>query len=283
MGDQSNFSIQPQKETDAARSHSKADRVEPSKRDQDRFKQVLREKKKEPDDVNDAALLDEVDEAGDSIFSMSHKMAKGKKPHTKLGDSQPDLAFVDDEGEPEIGLATEDAKKGVDLSQETRPDLAQVNPLGAKDLQVGQVGIQGKAAPESVARTEMYEIATQMVEKITTMKTSGEVNTEIVLKQPPLFKGAIVKLTEFNHAKGEFNLSFENLTPQAKHIVDLDASRFALKQALEQKGYVLHIVRTNTEIEAPIETREAYARGDERQQGQRENPEDQQQEEERKG
>jgi hypothetical protein len=79
---------------------------------------------------------------------------------------------------------------------------------------------------------------------------SGKTETTLALKHPPLFAGANLTVTAFKSAKGEFNITFENLTPHAKQLIDLAENQNILRNSLEQKGYMVHIVvATTTTIE----------------------------------
>ncbi len=249
MVDQSQFSIGPDKTPTSSDRKSDIQRKEPPKEDKNRFREVLRDRDRDEREALIEESEGEVEK--ESIFSMSSKR-KDKPGASKR-------ALVED---ADSGLA----EGKVDLSQETRPDLAQVNPVAGLKTEVQNVGGKGEAI--AAQRSDLQELVDQLVDKLTIMKTSNDAETSLTLKHPPLFKGAIIKVTEFDHARGEFNLSIENLSLPAKQLTDLEASRLALKQTLEEKGYMLHIVRTNTEVEAPMEAREAFARGDQEQQGQ---------------
>ena len=53
-------------------------------------------------------------------------------------------------------------------------------------------------------------------------------------------------MSAFDSAKGEFNISFENLTQAAQNLINLQANRDSLLHALEQKGYNVHILVATT-------------------------------------
>ena len=98
-----------------------------------------------------------------------------------------------------------------------------------------------------------------------------------------MFQGASVVITAFDSARGEFNLAFENLTPEAKRLLDSHENQRSMKLALEEKGYAVHIVTTTTEVEqsAPIAFDEGRftggrkEKGEDRQEQNRENREEQ--------
>lgn len=169
-----------------------------------------------------------------------------------------------------------ESKVSTQFAQE-QPDLSYVNPMASGTTAATITSIQ-TAIPASQA-AEMVEIMEQLIDKLYIVEKQGETDTTITLRHPPLFEGAKLIVTSFDTAKGEFNLKFEGLTQQGKTILDLPDNQNALRMALDQKGYVVHIVTTTTYDESQIGLEgEAYARGEregeEEQQKQREQEEE---------
>lgn len=129
-------------------------------------------------------------------------------------------------------------------------DLSYVNPLALNTQPVHDITLSTDKPTLPV--THIQDIIDQMVDKVVEMKDQGRTETTITLKHPPLFAGADLIVTAFDSAKGEFNLTFQNLTQAAKHILDMHANQQSLLLALEQKGYAVHIVTTTTLVENPI-------------------------------
>lgn len=129
-----------------------------------------------------------------------------------------------------------------------QPDLSTINPL----VGVSPTALISETAPmenTSVPKTtfsNIQEIVDQIVTNIYTLKVEGKTETLITLKHPPLFEGANLVITAFDTAKGEFNIAFENLTQMAKHFLEMQDNQNALRLALEDKGYVVHIITTTT-------------------------------------
>lgn len=98
----------------------------------------------------------------------------------------------------------------------------------------------------SVSHAHIKEMIDQIIAKLYTIETKGKTDTLITLKHPPLFAGSSVVITSFNTAKGEFNITFENLTQAAKAILDRIENQNALISALDQKGYTVHIITATT-------------------------------------
>jgi len=100
------------------------------------------------------------------------------------------------------------------------------------------------------ARTqEMKDLVEQVAKTLTIVKAKGQTETIMTLKHPPLFEGAQLKMTAYESAKGEFNLTFTNLTQEAKNL--LDAHQNGLHQTLDSRGFIVHIVVTSTVDEGP--------------------------------
>lgn len=140
-----------------------------------------------------------------------------------------------------------------------QPDLSYVNPLTQTGSQIGSSLTEN--VDKSAMRTNIQEIVDQIVDKLYTLKVQGRMDTTLTLKHPPLFEGAKITISEFDTAKGEFNIKFENLTQMAKELIDVRANQDALKLGLEQKGLTMHIVIATTYTEVKPIYAEGAARG----------------------
>lgn len=125
-------------------------------------------------------------------------------------------------------------------------DLTNINPMVAMSQQhpisTQNIGKQDPVVPA----VNLQAIIDQLVEKTVQLKVSGLTETTVTLKQPPMFEGANIVLTSFDSAKNEFNISFQNLTQQAKNILDMQINRDSLLLSLEKKGYAVHILTATT-------------------------------------
>ena len=118
------------------------------------------------------------------------------------------------------------------------------------DIQQRQLETLSKEATEMAqGPSRIHKLIEKMVKRLTIMETTGRNETSMTIKNSATFEGTRVLITEFNSAKGEFNLTFENLTQQGKNL--LDAHQNTLKMGLEQKGYVVHMITTTTLNETP--------------------------------
>lgn len=142
-------------------------------------------------------------------------------------------------------------EKGFSQFTQTQPDLSYVNPL-AGPLEAAQSTASVAEVKPTPRAPYIKELVTQLIDKLYTVQTEGKMETVVTIKHPPMFEGANLVVTSFNSANKEFNIAFENLSPQAKHLLDLQQNRNDLKLALEEKGYGIHIIVTTTEIEHTI-------------------------------
>jgi hypothetical protein len=124
-----------------------------------------------------------------------------------------------------------------------REDLAQFNPPPFSVASI--TGAVERTATGGTTAAAMQALIDQLVDKLSTVKTGDVTDMIISIKHPPLLEGSQLVVTSFGTAHGEFNLAFTNLTQEAKAL--LDSQRSNLMNALEQKGYVTHIVVTTTE------------------------------------
>lgn len=101
-------------------------------------------------------------------------------------------------------------------------------------------------ATNPVHPNPIQRIINLIAEQITLVETKNQNDTTITIKNIPLFEGSTMTVSTFKTAKGEINITFDNLTQQAKNILDLAENRNALQVGLDQKGYTVHIITTTT-------------------------------------
>lgn len=142
-------------------------------------------------------------------------------------------------------LASQKEKSASEFSRE-QADLARINFQGASqpaDISLN-LGMKSEAPLPPVK--SIQELINLMVKEAQSMEADGKTDTTITLKHPPIFEGAQLVVTSFNSARGEFNISFENLTQAAQQLVNAEHNKASLLNALEQKGYHVHIVTAST-------------------------------------
>lgn len=142
------------------------------------------------------------------------------------------------------------------------PTDTTVNPITPQSATIGQT----TRVPERI-----QQIIDMIAGQVTLVENKGQTDTTITVNLPGTFQGAIITVSSFKHAPGEFNITFENLTQEAKILLDLPLNRSLLKEGLDQKGFVVHMITTTTIVERSSIS-EAYTsnrdgRGDGRQGG----------------
>lgn len=96
--------------------------------------------------------------------------------------------------------------------------------------------------PKATPRAALLEVIRQAAEAIATFVTKHETRTIITIKQPPIFEGATLTVTEYSSAPRQFNITFTNLSPDAQRLVESMANQQQLKQTLIEKGYTVQNV-----------------------------------------
>lgn len=202
----------------------------------------------------------EEDDEGSSNASLSKASALAKKTDRNSTDSN--------SAAPLFEIYKENGKDDTKFMRE-QSDLAYVNPLSQNmPFEIRQA--EGKSGLKLSAAKSLQEIIDQIVKEVYRLEMSGKNETVVSLKGP-LLNNAHLILSEFDHAKGELNITFDNLTQAAKDI--LDKNQNALIEDLSKKGYTVHMVMNTTTNEvAQIEYQET---GKSRDEGQ--NPEQREQ------
>ena len=129
-------------------------------------------------------------------------------------------------------------------------DLSYVNPL-ALQSQIAPTQAPSPADSAKVQRPvgmdpNLALLIEKIVKQMYTVEKSGQTDTVMVIDYPPLFKDAKITVSSFESAKGQFNISIDNLTQQAQKILELDKNKKSLLNELEQKGYSVQIFTTTT-------------------------------------
>lgn len=147
-----------------------------------------------------------------------------------------------------------------------RPDLASVNPFQAP-MPIESNAAEVQPAQPAPAKNTLENLRNLQVlfdkiaDEALQVKQGGETSTYITLnKENGIFSEANIKISESDTAKGQLNITIDNLRPDAKVLIDNNQSSLML--ALERKGYQLQMLITTTEIEIPhIDTGKDLAQG----------------------
>ncbi len=211
--------------------------------------------------------------------------AKLKKHSKGLDEESGELDEIklkgDKEEQPSLfDLTANKPKKKAD-QQTQKLETSMHNQQGFQEPKAGvSTNFSVESSPYSQQASPIQKVVEKLVSEIQMIEAQGKTNTVVTLNQPGIFKGANLVITSFESAKGEFNLSFENLTQQGKLL--LESNMDSLKQNLEQKGYVTHIITTTTMEETKVvDTGEtAFARDQEKEEGKQQQKEKEEQDDE---
>lgn len=114
-----------------------------------------------------------------------------------------------------------------------------------------------------VAAREARQAMVDLVEKLTSslmiLTKSDRTEIQISLQHPPLFAGSSLMLTEFNSSKNQFNLTFFNLSPDARNLIANTQNQDMLRTALVEKGYTLQLVTIEPKLDVGITTEESQS------------------------
>lgn len=110
---------------------------------------------------------------------------------------------------------------------------------------------------------QIPKVIFDIVDEIISEIKEGITKTIITIKGTNTFQGAQVTVTTFKTAPGEMNIQFANLSQEGKALIDQNLD--ALKLALDQKGYTVHMIATTTVKEQEILAASTEYRKEERQ------------------
>lgn len=116
-----------------------------------------------------------------------------------------------------------------------------------------------------VSREEMVRMIEELVDQIKVIKAQGQTDTVVELKSPKFLEGASITLITYDQARGEANIVFSNLTPQAKQILDDRLAKDSLTSKLKDRAdMVVHNIITTTQAEPPVFSRPEAERNEDR-------------------
>jgi hypothetical protein len=125
---------------------------------------------------------------------------------------------------------------------------AEFGITGQQDSQFAGVQIGDSGA--QMQPTEVATLSEKIVDQLTSLQSKGEMKTTITIKHPPVLEGATITLSETNTAPKQLNISFAGLSPQAMALLNSQANRVNLTNALAKQGIVVHIVTMTEQNEA---------------------------------
>lgn len=167
---------------------------------------------------------------GGSLFDLASQKTQEAVPQFKEKMSAQDL----------------DANRYVPEAQ----DLSRVNLLANATPGMDVNVATASASIPQVDAARLQKIIDEIVEHVYQLEKSGESSTVITLSNKnSAFDGVSIKITEFDSAKGQFNITIDNLTAESKALVDKHQG--LLLESLEKKGYQVQQFISTTTIENP--------------------------------
>ncbi len=119
----------------------------------------------------------------------------------------------------------------------------QVNPAPIMNAEVQ------KPVPVTNVRQTLESLAKSMIDHIEQKIKPGQTDTTITLKQPPIFEGTQIKITQYDSASKQFNLTFSDINdPTARALIASTANQKQLQQALIDKGYTCQMITVEQKI-----------------------------------
>ncbi len=183
-------------------------------------------------------------------------VAEELQPHKAAATRGVGYYAAKEDDDPKANLRRAKVDETKELAEEITPVSAGQLPMGHVYLQAQTAGVASLEAAAPVRQAEMikqiHEIVNQIVDKVYTLSSNGQTDTVITLKNLPHFEGAVLKVTAFDHASKEFNISFTNLLPEAKSMLDNSHAQSTLMQTLQERGYLVHILTVSQSPENPI-------------------------------
>lgn len=111
---------------------------------------------------------------------------------------------------------------------------------------------------------DMQKVIDAVVEAMSILNAGDQTDVAVKLQNPPILRGAEVVLSSFGSARGQFNVAFYNLTQASQAFLQQMQAQAGIKQALEDKGYVMHMFTATVQAYEPILATDAENRSNER-------------------
>ena len=199
------------------------------------LEELLKKRKKEGKGLGD--ILEAGSNSDTPVFNLKESKEKEKGFENEL--EQATLTVKDEK--------TVEKKPKQDFYLIEQSDLAQVNPLSNPTGQLSDIqGTLSVEKPMPPTRNNLQEIIDKIINQVYKLENSktGESSIIIVLNKDGPLKDVAIKISEFDSANKQVNITVDNLTQEAKNLLDRSESQLLL--ALERKGYQVQMLTTTT-------------------------------------
>jgi hypothetical protein len=207
-----------------------------------------------------------------TLFDLAHGEKGGHEG--KEGEEQPSMnknSSLFEMAAPRKRIEPEPVKKAVLIQEET--DISSVNPLAINktDGLAANIVAPVKEAAPPVRTADLQQIIAKIIDRVYTLEEKGRTSSIIEIGEGP-FKGASIKITEFDSAKGQLNITIDNIKTQELQTY-LDKNSSQLLDSLVKQGYHVQQFITTTAIENPRFDSSKQGQNEQRD-GRRENQQD---------
>lgn len=171
----------------------------------------------------------------------------------------PEQAEIESTKGPETRRAEEPkrSRSGIPSEDDVTPE-AEAAAAASTVTQPAQINAPLKteqAEAKPVSREEMARMIEELANEIKVKISNGQTDIKVTLSSPKFLEGASVTIITYGHAKGEANIVFSGLSPDAKKILDDRLVKDSLTANLKDRtDIVVHNVITTTQAEPPVFT-----------------------------
>ncbi len=177
------------------------------------------------------------------------------------GDSMPTTPIRPDSSKPVVEKVIVPEQKSKDTPNSTTdPNLAAAakafgNLPGIQPVNIPEVAIAASKQQAPLLQTsDLKALIDQMTKAVTTITSPDQTTTTISLKYPPIFNGASLQITEYDSAQKQFNITFTDLSPDARRLIESQQNQSNLRQNLIEKGYTIQMITVETPIQVADNT-----------------------------
>lgn len=207
-------------------------------------------KKGKHDDLGSKLIGDaSLDKKDSGAHSHSDSKSSAAEESTRRRDES--VARTELPVQPIVGSASAASSSHAFVSSQTQPAIESVAP-------------SSPTPPPVSSGKDLQLIIEKVVETMTLLQANNQTDLAVTLRYPPILEGAQLVVSSFGSATGEFNIAFYNLTQSSQQFLEQMQARAGIKQALEEKGYIMHMFITTAQPYAPIVATDAENRADQR-------------------
>lgn len=250
----------------------KKDKEEPVAKQQESFAPAKEEPKEQM--VSSSQPQDAANEpkSPQEMIQKSHVIRSGEQQVVHAQTQSPEKMKKSEkssESETTGSTVKKEKTKGTSRFEASKSEEKEGAPVVNPSIQSIGLHIETSAESTPIDRSAIIkELVQQIVDRVQVMRKDNQTHTIITLRHPPILKDATITLISSDHAKRELNISFGNLSPEAKQFLDLQLKENSLTAALQNKGIIAHMITTTTQPTTPLIPKENAPTPRDREEGQ---------------